>query len=189
MKKILTRQFFNRPTLTVARELLGKYIVRRISLRRNGKIAPKTISLMITEVEAYDGPRDRASHAFRGRTPRTNVMFGPAGIWYVYFTYGMHWMVNIVTGPKNYPAAVLLRAAVQDHKMKTSIKGPALLTRYLKIDRAQNEKPANRKTGLWIEDRGVFVKARQIKTKRRIGVDYAGPFWSKKKYNFAYEIK
>src|SRR5690348_15950613 len=121
MKKILPLLFFDRPTLTVARELLGKYIVRSY----RGKLIP----VMITEVEAYDGPNDLASHASRGMTPRTKIMFGPAGNFYVYFTYGMHWLVNVVTGPKQYPAAVLLRAGVFEDKGKglLPIKGPALL--------------------------------------------------------------
>ncbi|PIY95650.1 3-methyladenine DNA glycosylase, partial [Candidatus Jorgensenbacteria bacterium CG_4_10_14_0_8_um_filter_39_13] len=92
MRKILSQSFFNRPALTVAKELMGKYLVRRY----RGKL----VSAMITEVEAYDGFKDKASHAFRGMTDRNKIMFGPAGFWYVYFTYGMHWMLNIVTGKK-----------------------------------------------------------------------------------------
>jgi DNA-3-methyladenine glycosylase len=180
MKKILKQSFFNRPTLVVACELLGKYMVRRI----NGK----NLALMITEVEAYDGPLDHASHAFRGRTPRTNVMFGPAGVWYVYFTYGIHWMANIVTGPKNYPAAILIRAGygIRGKDQKIHIKGPALVARYLGVDRTQNEKPATKKAGLWIEDRGVIVKPKQMIPTKRVGVDYAGRIWKNKLYNFRY---
>jgi len=100
-RKIISRDYFNRPTVDVARSLLGKFLVRRLR--------GKTIAVMISETEAYDGPRDLASHASRGKTPRTSVMFGPAGRFYVYFTYGMHWMLNVVTGPKEYPAAVLIR--------------------------------------------------------------------------------
>src|ERR1700722_17791779 len=97
--KILPQPFFNRPTLLVARELLGKYIVHR-----HGR---KMISLMITEVEAYDGPLDLASHAGRKRyskdatTGRASIMFGEAGRFYMFFTYGIHWMANVVTGPKD----------------------------------------------------------------------------------------
>ena len=107
MKKVLAQPFFDRPTLMVARKLLGKYLTRCWRGR--------TIALMVTEVEAYDGPHDRASHASRGRTPRNYLMFGEAGRFYVYFTYGMHWLVNIVTGPHGYPAAVLLRAGIIWH--------------------------------------------------------------------------
>lgn len=143
---------------------------------------------MITEVEAYDGPLDKASHASRGKTPRNQPMFGPAGIFYVYFTYGMHWLVNIVTGPPNYPAAILFRAG-QCVDMKTgkiyNIKGPALLTKFLNISKGQNNKPASQKTGLWLEDRGKKVKDEDIVGAKRIGVDYAGRHWARKKYNLS----
>src|SRR3989304_10562893 len=99
--KTLEKKFFVRPTLTVAKDLLGKYL----TIRADGKIQ----RFMITEVEAYDGFKDKASHASRGKTERNTPMFGEAGVWYVYFTYGMHYMLNIVTGPQNYPAAVLIR--------------------------------------------------------------------------------
>ena len=180
MKRILPRSFFNRPTLTVARELLGKYLVR--------SYRGKTIAVMITEVEAYDGPNDLASHASRGRTPRTKVMFGPAGNFYVYFTYGMHWLVNVVTGSKDYPAAILLRAGAFEDKEKglVPIKGPALLTRFLKINAVQNGRPAGRETGLWFEDRVLAVRTHRILTSKRVGVDYAGPVWSQKPYNFKF---
>jgi len=142
---------------------------------------------MITEVEAYDGPLDRASHAFRGRTPRTTVMFGPAGVFYVYFTYGMHWMVNAVTGPEGYPAAVLLRAG-EYRDLKTgkaiAIKGPARLTKFLGITGAENRLPSARKSGLWFEDRDVRVPRSKIIAAKRVGVDYAGEIWAQKEYNF-----
>ncbi|KKW05729.1 MAG: hypothetical protein UY39_C0051G0006 [Candidatus Kaiserbacteria bacterium GW2011_GWC2_49_12] len=102
--KLLKRDFFERPTLVIARGLIGKYLVRRI----NGR----TMSLMITEVEAYDGFDDEASHASRGQTARNTPMFGEAGTIYVYFTYGMHWMLNIVCGKEKYPAAVLIRGGI-----------------------------------------------------------------------------
>ena len=172
MKRILTQKFFNRPTLTVAKDLLGKFLVRRLGTRK--------IAVMITEVEAYDGPRDKASHAHRGKTTRNSLMFEEGGRWYVYFTYGMHWMLNIVTGQKDYPAAVLIRAATHNGKL---INGPARFTKYLKIDKRLNGKPANRQSGLWIESRGVKIKPSQIKRGKRIGVDYAGA-WAKKPYNF-----
>src|SRR3989344_4993889 len=114
MAKILKQNFFNRPTIAVARELLGCFLCRRI----NGKV----IRLKITEVEAYDGPRDKASHASRGKTKRNTPMFGKAGQFYVYFTYGIHWMLNIVTGPKDYPAAILIRGV-------EGISGPARITK------------------------------------------------------------
>ena len=72
---------------------------------------------MISEVEAYDGPRDKASHASRGLTPRNRPMFGDAGHFYVYFTYGIHWLVNITTGPRGYPAAVLFRGGIYENPL------------------------------------------------------------------------
>ena len=165
---ILTREFFEQPTLKVARDLLGKFLIR--------KIGNKKLSFVITEVEAYDGLYDKASHAHKGKTPRNAPMFGRAGVWYVYFTYGMHFMLNIVTGQKDYPAAVLIRG-IKD------INGPARLTKFLKIDKKFNNKPAVPKTGLWIEDRGVKIKKSQVKTSPRIGISYAEE-WKDKHYRF-----
>jgi DNA-3-methyladenine glycosylase len=99
---IIERDFFSRPTLTVARELVGQRLVREIDSRR--------LSGLIVETEAYIGPHDSANHASRGRTVRTEVMFGPPGYTYIYFVYGMHFMLNLVTEPEGFPAAVLIRA-------------------------------------------------------------------------------
>ena len=173
LPKILSKNFFNRPSLQVAKKLLGKFLVR--------KIGNKRIAVMITEVEAYDGPRDLASHASRGLTPRNAPMFGEAGHFYVYFTYGMHWMLNIVTGPRGYPAAVLIRGAITENG--EHINGPARLTKYLKIDKGLSGLYALKRTGLWLEDRRVRVKQSDIIASPRIGVDYAGK-WAKRKYNF-----
>ena len=98
----LTRDFFARDVDVVAQDLLGRVVVSRIG--------GSAVSVRLTEVEAYAGLADPASHAFRGPTPRTTVMFGPAGHLYTYFVYGMHWCANIVTGPDGVPSAVLLRA-------------------------------------------------------------------------------
>jgi DNA-3-methyladenine glycosylase len=179
MKKILLVSFFDRPTLGIARDLLGSVIVR--------KWRGKEIVLVVTETEAYDGPRDRASHASRGMTARNQVMFGPPGRFYVYFTYGMHWLVNIVTGPERYPAAVLIRAGTYYDKKKKvwiPVAGPARLTKFLHITGAQNGKIVGKRTGLWFEDRGLRVAIKEIEKGPRIGVDYAGPLWSKRPYRF-----
>ena len=168
MRRALRGSFFNRPTIGVARELLGKYLVRRIGGRE--------IARQITEVEAYVGFQDKASHASRGMTPRNKIMFGKAGVWYVYFTYGMHWMLNVVTGRKGYPAAILIRGV-------DGISGPARLTKFFKIDKRFNGKSASRKIGLWIEDRGVKIAKSQIKRSVRIGVEYAGA-WKSKLWRF-----
>ncbi|KKT82244.1 MAG: hypothetical protein A3B07_02110 [Candidatus Yonathbacteria bacterium RIFCSPLOWO2_01_FULL_43_27] len=168
MKKVLGKSFFERDTLIVARELLGKYLVRSIQ--------GKDVAVMITEVEAYDGVGDKASHAHKGKTERNAVMFGDAGRWYVYLVYGMYEMLNIVTGARGYPAAVLIRGT-------DGIVGPGRLTKFLHITRAQNGLRAIRISGLWIEDKGVVVPEQKIKKTTRIGVDYAG-VWAKKKYRF-----
>ena len=166
---IINKKFFSsKNTVRVARELLGKFLVRKRGSRE--------IAAMIVEVEAYDGPRDKASHAHRGKTPRNEVMFGSPGHWYVYFTYGMHWMLNIVVGPKDYPAAVLIRG-VED------VTGPARITKKLDIDKRLNKKTAAKTTGLWIEDRGVRAREKDVVRTPRIGVSYAGA-WAKKPYRF-----
>jgi DNA-3-methyladenine glycosylase len=161
MKKILRPEFFNRPTLTVAQDLIGKFLVRSI----NGK----DVALMITETEAYDGFHDLASHAHRGKTVRNTPMFGEPGTIYVYFTYGIHWMLNLVCGEKEYPAAVLIRGL-------ESVVGPARLTKFLKIDKSLNAKMLGKKSGLWVEDRGVKVSPKDIARTPRIGINYAGKY-------------
>ncbi len=166
---MLGDSFFCRDTKKVARELLGMVLVRRWR--------GKELASLITEVEAYDGFRDRASHASRGRTARNAPMFGPPGYWYVYFTYGMHWMLNIVTREEGYPAAVLIRGI-------TAVSGPGRLTKFLHIDKKLNGKPAVPATGLWIESRGGELPRRKIKRTPRIGVAYAGEEWAAKKWRF-----
>lgn len=187
--QILTKKFFNRPTLVVAKDLLGKYLVR--------KIGKNTIRYLITEVEAYDGFKDKASHASRGKTLRNAPMFGEAGSWYVYFTYGMHYMLNIVTGPKNYPAAVLIRGiqylgrpTSNGRRTSLNLNGPAKLTKQLKIDKRFNNKITSPKTGLWIEGSKFMIHNSRfmIQQTPRVGVVYSGPVWSKKPWRFVLEI-
>jgi DNA-3-methyladenine glycosylase len=166
VRKILKKDFFDRPTLEVARDLLGKYLVREADGEK--------LEGMIVETEAYDGPEDLACQARSGITKRNFVMFGPAGMFYVYFTYGMHWMLNVVVGKKGYGAAVLIRGL-------DTVSGPARLTKAFKIDKSLNSLQAKKSSGLWFEDRGTG--AFKIKTTPRIGVDYAG-IWAKKPYRY-----
>ena len=149
---ILPPEFYNRPTLQVARELLGMHLVRILEGVR--------LSGIITETEAYIGESDLGCHAKAGRTARTAVMYGPPGQAYVYFTYGMHWMLNAVTEAEGFPAAVLLRAIqplegleiISANRQGRATDGPAKLTRALAIQKSFNNcnlcTPAS---NLWIE--------------------------------------
>jgi DNA-3-methyladenine glycosylase len=166
--KRLIRLFFERRTLLVARELLGKIIVRRIGKRK--------ISVMITETEAYIGEKDLASHARFGRTKRNAVMYGHAGVWYPYFIYGMHWMLNVTTEGFDRPAAVLIRAGILVETDQV-IRGPGLLAKALKVDASFYGKSAT-SGDLYIEDRGDRPK--KIIRTPRIGIDYAGAYKDKK---------
>lgn len=169
---ILSKRYFNRPTLTVARSLVGKYLVRE-----NGK---GTVSGKIVEVEAYVGCEDKACHASKGRTTRTEVLFGPPGMSYVYLIYGMYHMLNVVTERMEFPAAVLIRAIEVDGEL---IDGPGKLCRALEIDQSLNRLDMTNGRSLWFEDRGVRVFSKQVGTFPRIGVDYAG-VWAKKPWRF-----
>src|SRR3989344_4828359 len=165
MRKVLGPIFFNRPAYIVAKDLLGKYLVR--------KIEDEEIASMIVETEAYEGMDDLGSHASKGRTPRTEIMFQKAGRIYIYLIYGMYHMLNIVTGKKDHPAAVLIRGVV-------GAMGPGRLTQKMEIGKQLNTLSLGKETGLWIEDRGIKVNKKDIKITPRIGVDYAGPIWSQK---------
>lgn len=157
-------------TVACARGLLGKFLVRQQS-------AGVTEARMITEVEAYDGERDLACHARAGRTLRTAPLYEEGGIWYVYLCYGIHDMLNLVVGPADWPAAVLIRGV-------EGIDGPGRVTRKLEITRTLNRAVAAPESGLWLEDRGVIVPAKSIQATPRIGVNYAGAVWSKKPWRF-----
>ncbi|MDO8560745.1 MAG: DNA-3-methyladenine glycosylase [bacterium] len=164
MRKVIKQNFFNRPTLKVAKELLGKFLVR--------KIGKEELAGKITEIEAYVGFKDKASHASHGRTERTKVMFGKPGQWYVYLIYGMHYCLNIVTEKEHFPAAVLIRAV-------DNTKGPGRVAKYFHIDKSLNNTPAGKRGGLWIEERGLNLKPSDIKREKRIGVEYAGKYKDK----------
>src|SRR5579885_3110005 len=174
MRRIVkAKELRTRRTVALARWLLGKFLVRR----RDGKIAAR----LITEVEAYDGERDLACHARMGRTARNAIMYGPGGVWYVYLCDGVHEMLNLVVGPRGWPAAILIRGV-------DGASGPGRLTRALAIDRRLNAATAtSRQSGLWLEDRGVRVAPRRVSATPRIGIDFAGPIWAKKKWRFTFD--
>jgi DNA-3-methyladenine glycosylase len=177
-RKRLARASFNLPTLSVARDLLGKFIVRRHRGRQ--------LAAMITEVEAYKGPTDRASHAFGGRrTPRVEPLYADGGTTYVYLVYGIHWLLNFSTAGAGTPEGVLVRGVLTaDGAQPTLVSGPGRVTAYLRIDRRLDHVDATQSTDMWLEDRGIRIPARRIKTGPRVGIDYAGVYWSARRWRF-----
>ena len=157
MGKKLERSFYTRPCLTVARGLVGKVLVHRMEDGRE-------LRLRISETEAYCGEEDTACHAHKGRTRRTEVMYARGGTVYVYLCYGIHWMLNIVSGGEEEPQAVLIRACVD-------AAGPGKLTKALGITGALNGGSILGEE-LWIEDDGF---ACAVETGRRVGIGYASP--------------
>ena len=158
--KRLDRSFFLRDVLNVAPELPGKILVRRFE---DGSLIRKTI----LEVEAYRGAEDLACHASKGRTNRTEIMYHPGGVIYMYLIYGMYWMMNFVTGEREIPQAVLIRGI-------DGFNGPGKLTRELKIDKSFYGEDLINSNRIWVEDPQIEYDI--IKTKR-IGIDYAGDPW------------
>ncbi len=171
----LDRDDFNRPTLRVARDLVGTYIVRSYRGRR--------VAAMITETEAYKGPRDAASHAFGGRrTPRVEPLYRDGGTIYVYLAYGMHWLLNFSTLGAGRPEGVLIRAVAMDGD--EFIIGPGRVTRALRIDKRLDGDDATTSEELWLEDRGVRVPPRHLMRGPRVGIDAAGPYWAARPWRF-----
>ena len=168
----LPASFYRRPTLEVARDLLGRTLCRELA---DGTV----LRGRLVEVEAYDGPNDRASHAFRGMTKRNRWMFEAGGLAYVYLVYGMHHCLNVVTGEAGYPAAVLLRAAEPPGAL--SACGPGRLTRAFQVDR-KLDGSSFLSGPLWLEA-GEPVPDRAVRRTPRIGVDYAGA-WAARRYRF-----
>jgi DNA-3-methyladenine glycosylase len=177
----LPRSFYSRSTLQVAQDLIGKVLVRDFEgLLLSGKIV---------ETEAYVGPHDLACHASKGHTPRTSIMFGPAGYAYVYMIYGFYFCLNVVTERKGYPAAVLIRGVEplesldfmrklrNNPERDTNIaSGPGKLCRAMSIDKRLNGEDLLGRT-LWIEDRKL--DSGPIHSSPRVGVDYAGEYKDK----------
>lgn len=170
----LTRDFYARPTLKVARDLIGMHLVHDNGrTRRVGRIV---------ETEAYCGPADLAAHSARGRTPRTSVMFGPPGYAYVYLIYGVWNCLNVVTAAEGKPHAVLLRALAPVQNVAGASWGPGLLCRAMGIDRRLNAADLC-SDALWLERPGVGAPAPRIARASRIGVDYAG-HWALRPWRF-----
>jgi DNA-3-methyladenine glycosylase len=169
----LPRSFYARETLTVAREVLGMHLVHR---------GPGGLKVgRIVETEAYKGPKDLAAHSSRGRTQRTEVMFGPPGHAYVYLIYGFWHCLNFVTADHGVPHAVLIRGIEPISGIDNTTHGPGLLCRALHIDKALNGADLTL-SQLWVEKPSDYRKPR-VERATRIGVDYAGP-WAKKPWRF-----
>lgn len=171
--RTLPRRFYDRDTVLVARELLGKHLVHVSGgVRCVGRIV---------ETEAYLGPHDRAAHSARGLTKRTRVMFGPPGHAYVYLIYGIHHCLNVVTQPEGHASAVLLRAIEPVHNITGRTEGPGLLCRAMHIGRGLNG------CDLLSDDLYITEPVRPVPfaivRRPRVGVDYAGT-WAKRLLRF-----
>lgn len=169
----LPRPFYNRDTVVVAQELLGKYLLHVTGgVERIGRIV---------EVEAYLGPHDLAAHSSKGLTPRTKVMFGPPGFAYVYLIYGMYWCMNVVTEREGHASAVLLRAIEPVQNIEGRTQGPGLLCKAMGIDRRLNAHDLLSRQ-FYIAEAPV-AKPITIVKRPRIGVDYAG-HWARRLLRF-----
>lgn len=173
------RDFYTKPTLKIAKELLGKYIVRKIG---NKKLEGKII-----ETEAYIGPRDKASHAYQGKiTPRNKAEYLIGGHIYIYLVYGMYWQFNIATSKAKKPECILIRAL--DSNLGNLASGPGKLCRYLKLDKSFYAEDLTKSKKIWLEDRKVKIKPSQIIATKRVGIDYAGSYWASRKWRFLLKI-
>jgi DNA-3-methyladenine glycosylase len=181
---ILSKDFYDRPTLRVARELIGARLVRILD-------GQKLVGL-ITETEAYISQKDLACHAKAGLTPRTAVMFGEPGHAYVYFTYGNHWMLNVVTEREGFPAAVLIRAIqpiegaeiMSQRRQGRDTFGPGKLCQAMGITKSENGVDLTEKAGgLWIET-GVKVPNSLVTKGPRVGLNNTAEPWLSKPWRF-----
>ena len=163
----LLKEFYTRDVLEVAPDLPGKILVIKLAGGSFGRFR-------ITEVEAYRGSEDKACHASKGRTSRTEIMFHEGGRLYIYFIYGMHWMLNIVTAGNNIPQAVLIRGI-------EGYYGPGKLTKSLGIDRSFYGEDLVLSERIWVEDSGLL---QSVKNGPRIGIDYAGEYWKSKPWRY-----
>lgn len=188
MKK-LNRLFYTQPTLTVAKKLLGKYLIHNTG---SGKLVGK-----IVETEAYIGPRDKASHAYKGKaTERNQAEFLIGGHIYIYLVYGMYWQINISTSDHGKPECVLIRAlepvaGLEQMKqlrynkdVKNLTNGPGKLCVAMKLDKSFYGVDLVNNSKIYLEDRGDKIFEKNIVSAPRIGIDYAGHYWSKTKWRF-----
>ena len=157
MSQVLSKEYFLRPATELAPELLGKILCR--------KTENKVIKLRILETECYFGEEDTACHAHKGKTERTSIMYDAGGNAYVYLCYGIHHLLNIVSGAEGHPEAVLIRGV-------EGYCGPGKLTKALQIDRSLNAIDLTASDELWLEDDGTTLP---FVTTPRIGIDYADP--------------
>jgi len=171
--KRLSRSFYTKPTLKVAKKLLGKYIVR--------KIGKKRLIGKIIETEAYIGPQDKASHAYGGKiTPRNRAEYLIGGHIYIYLVYGMYWQLNITTSQSGRPECVLIRAL----DLGKLANGPGKVCQYLKLDKSFYGEDLTKSRRIWLEERGERIISSRIIATKRVGIDYAGPYWASKKWRF-----
>lgn len=183
---ILAPSWFTRPTCVVAADLIGKVLCRQLT-DSDGKV--KVLRMRIAETEAYIGEDDPACHSHAGsRTARTEIMYEQGGVFYVYLTYGIHHMLNLISGAEESPESVLIRAgfltddsdrlvdeqwlsADKQLTSPTQLAGPGKLTKRLQIDRELNGKSISAASAVWIEDDGCQPP---VSLRPRIGIDYAG---------------
>lgn len=170
--KKLEIDFFSRDCLDVAPDLVGKILVRDT---KNGE----QVRIRITETEAYRGMEDKACHASKGKTPRAKILWRESGVIYVYLCYGVHWLLNVVTGEIDQPQAVLFRAG-------DGANGPGILTKKLEVDKSFNGEMITEMSEFWLEDDGYRPK---IRTDKRVGINYAGEEWINKPWRFIADEK
>ena len=162
----LTQEFYSDNAVSLAPKLLGKFLCRRID--------NEILKFRITETEAYYGENDTACHAHKGKTERTKIMYEHGGFAYIYLCYGIHNLLNIVTGSQDFPEAVLIRGI-------ENYNGPGKLTKFLQIDRGLNCENLVISDKLWLEDDGFIP---QYKSGTRVGIDYATEEYRDKLWNF-----
>ena len=169
----LSGDYFKQDAIVLAKDLLGKILVRRFE---NGI----ELRAKITEVEAYRGEEDRACHASKGRTKRTEVMYAGGGKIYVYLIYGMYWLINFVSGEEGHPQAVLIRGL-------ENINGPGRVGRFLQLDESFYGEDLNNSQRIWLE-KPENTAPLAINSSSRIGVEYAGMEWAGKQWRFFYHL-